>query len=101
MVDSALQIRRSSLGLELRLRVQPRAGRTEIAGVHNGALKLKVTAPPVEDAANRAVIEYLAGRLGISRSKLSILSGAKSRDKVLRIQSLSLEELRKKLDMHC
>jgi uncharacterized protein (TIGR00251 family) len=100
MVDPALEIRRSRLGLQVRLHVQPRAKRLEISGVHNGALKMKVTAPPVDDAANRAVIGYLAGRLGIPKSNISILSGAKSRDKVLLIQDMSLEELCKKLDIH-
>lgn len=100
MIDSALHVRETRLGLEIRLHVQPRAKRPEIAGVHNGALKVKVTAPPVNDAANRAVIECLAARLGVSQSRISILSGAKSREKVLLIQNISLEELHKKLDIH-
>jgi len=100
MKDDVLQIRETGSGLEIRLHVQPRAKRCEISGVYNGALKVKVTAPPVEDAANRAVIEYLASRLGASRSKLAILSGSKSRDKVLQIKDISLENLHKRLEIY-
>jgi len=99
MIDSGLQIRETGLGLEIRLHVQPRAKRCEISGVHNGALKIKVTAPPVDDAANRAIIEYLARRLGVSKSKLCVLSGSRSRDKILQIKSVSTEDFHKRLEL--
>ena len=97
MMDEALRIRETPHGLEIRLHVQPRARRSEISGFYSGALKIKVTAPPVDDAANRAVVEFLASRLGISKSKISILSGAKSKDKVLLIKNISADALLKKL----
>lgn len=75
-------------GIEAALHVQPRARRCEIAGVFNGALKLKVAAPPVDDAANRAVIEFIAGRLEIPKSRIRIVRGAKSRNKILRIDGI-------------
>jgi hypothetical protein len=53
MPDIPLRTRESATALDVWLHVQPRAGRNEIAGIHNGALKLKVTAPPVDDAAKR------------------------------------------------
>jgi len=99
MDDAGLQARETRYGLEIRLHVQPRARRSEISGVYNGAVKIKVTAPPVDDAANRAVTEYLASFLGVSKSKISILSGAKSRDKVLLIKNMSLEAFHKKLHL--
>ena len=99
MIDSAPRIRETSDGLEIRLHVQPRARHPEISGFYNGALKIKVTAPPVDDAANRAVIEFLAARLGIPKSKISILSGAKSKDKLLLIKNISADELYQKLDI--
>ena len=86
-----LQVRETAAGLELRLHVQPRAKRCEIAGIYDGALKLKVTAPPVDDAANRAILEFFSDLLGISRSSLRIVSGLKSRDKTLQIQGISLD----------
>jgi uncharacterized protein len=85
-----LDYRETPAGLEVRLHVQPRAKRCEISGIHNRALKIKVTAPPVEDAANRAVVEYVAALLGSSKSGLRIISGLKSRDKTLQIKGFSL-----------
>ena len=97
MIDSVLQMSETRLGLKVRIHVQPRAKRNEIAGVYNGALKIRITASPVDGAANRAVVEYLAGRLGISKSKLAILSGARSRDKNLHVHGMSQEEFRNQL----
>jgi len=88
-----LDCRETSAGLEIRLHVQPRAKHFEISGIHNRALKIKVTAPPVDDAANRAVVEYLAAFLGIPKSSLQIISGLKSRDKTLQIKGFSLRGL--------
>ena len=90
MNPAELDIRETAEGLLVRLHVQPRAKRSEISGIHNGALKLKVTAPPVDDAANRAVIEYFASLLGVSKSSIQITSGMKSREKTLHIKSISL-----------
>ena len=93
MNDNDLQVRQTASGLELRLHVQPRAKRCEISGIHNGALKLKVTAPPVDDAANRAIVEFFSSLLGIPKSSLQIASGLKSRDKILQIKGVSLPVL--------
>ncbi len=98
MTDAPLFARETELGLEVRLHVQPRARRSEVLGVHGGSLKIRVTAPPVEDAANRAVVAFLAGFLGISRSRLCMLSGARSRDKTLRIRGMSLREFLDRLE---
>jgi len=86
-----LDIRETADGLLVRLHVQPRAKRSEISGIHNGALKVKVTAPPVDDSANRAIVEYFSSLLGISKSCLQITSGLKSRDKILRIKGISVQ----------
>ena len=89
MTYSDLQIHGTAAGFEVRLHVLPRAKCCEISGVHNGALKLKVTAPPVDDAANRAIIKYFSSLLDIPKSSLTILWGQKSRDKILQIAGLS------------
>jgi uncharacterized protein len=86
-----LQVHEAAGALEIRLHVQPRAKRCEVSGVYDGALKLKVTAPPVDDAANRAIVEFFSTLLGVSRSGLQIVSGLKSRNKTLRIQGVSLK----------
>jgi uncharacterized protein len=76
------------------LHVQPRARKTEIAGMHGASLKLRVAAPAVEDAANRAVVEFFAASLDLPRSSIRILSGMKSREKLLRIDGISLARFR-------
>lgn len=91
MPETELQVRETAEGLLVRLHVQPRARRCEIAGVFNGALKIKVTAPPVDDAANHAVIEFFAGLLKIPKSACRILAGEKSRDKTLQIRGVSIQ----------
>lgn len=60
---------------------QPGAKRTEVAGMHGDALKIRVAAPALEDRANEALIEFIADRLGIARRDVSLASGAKSREK--------------------
>ena len=90
MISSGLKVRETDTGLVINLHVLPRAKRCEIAGVHNGALKIKVNAPPVDDAANRSIIQFLSTLLGVSKSSLTILTGNRSRDKTLQIRGISL-----------
>lgn len=97
MAHPDYHMRETDDGLEVRLHVQPRAKRCEIAGEYNGAIKIKITAPPVDDAANRAVMEYLAGRLGISKSRITLLSGGRSRDKTVLVRGMSSETLLERL----
>jgi len=94
MIYEGLQISETGEGLTVRLHVLPRAKRGELAGLHNGALKIRVMAPPVENAANRAVIEFFSELLCISKSNLKILAGNKSREKVLQIKGLSIVDFK-------
>jgi len=87
----------SNACLDVPLHIQPRAKRNQIAGYFNGALRLKIAAPPVDDAANRAIIDYFASLLDLPKSRLKIVAGTKSRDKVLRIDALSLREFLRRL----
>ena len=73
-------------GLLLSVRVQPRASRNAIQGVHGEALKIALTAPPVDGAANKACIAFVAKQMGLSKSAVSILSGHTSRNKRLLIR---------------
>jgi uncharacterized protein (TIGR00251 family) len=91
------QIRETDSGSEIRLHVLPRAKHCEITGEHNGALKLRITAPPVDDAANRAIIEFFSELLDVPKSGLQIVSGLKSRDKTLQIRGLSPGDVIKKI----
>jgi uncharacterized protein len=92
MNPSELQIHETGSGLQFRVHVLPRAKRCEISGIHNGALKIKVMAPPVDNAANRAIIEFLSSTFRLPKSSLQILAGARSRDKLLGIKGLSIQE---------
>lgn len=78
---------------ELRVHVQPRASRTEVTGWREGALAIRLTAPPVEGAANKACRDFLAEALGVKRACVELVSGDKSREKRFRIQGLTPEQL--------
>ena len=71
--------------MELKIFLQPRASRNQVLGWHDGELKIAVTSPPVEGAANKHIIEYIAKILDMPKSKISILHGEKSRHKLLMI----------------
>jgi hypothetical protein len=75
------------------VRVVPRSSRNQIVGVEGGALKIKLTAPPVEGAANAALIEFVAEWLGVRRSVVSIVSGDKARSKLVRVSGVTREQV--------
>ena len=85
------------VSVTLKVRLQPRASRDGIDGLHGDALKLKVTAPPVEGRANKAVKKLLAVLFGISPSQVEIMAGERSKEKLLRISGISREEIEKAL----
>ncbi len=77
--------------------VIPRAARTEFGGVRGSALVVRVSAPPVEGAANEALLKMLSDALDIPASDLAIISGHHSRNKTLRVMGLSAAELKQRL----
>jgi uncharacterized protein (TIGR00251 family) len=81
----------------LALKVQPRASRNEIAGPLGQELKLKVMAPPVDSAANEAVVEFLAKLLGLPRRAVSLVRGQTSPHKLIRLDGISLTDAAQKL----
>ena len=81
----------------LHVRVQPRASREEIVGWQDDALRVRVTAPPVEGEANTAVRQLVARALGIAPSTVALVRGDRSRDKVFRIVGLSLADVRARI----
>jgi len=84
-------------GVTFAVRVVPRSSRNAVAGVQGDALKVKLTAPPVEGAANTALIEFLAKQLGVRRSAVSIVSGEKSRSKTVRVEGVTWQRIEKVL----
>jgi len=75
------------------VRVQPRAARDEIAGERGGKLVVRLVAPPVEGRANEALRRLLAKRLGVANSRVSVVRGARSRDKLVRVVGLPTPDL--------
>ena len=72
-------------GVRLRIRLAPRASRNAVLGEHNNALKIALTAPPVDGKANQALIAFLARLLGVPKGAVRIVSGELSRDKLVEV----------------
>ena len=88
-----LQLQIQGDAVILAVRVQPRASKTEIAGVMDGALKVRLQAPALEDRANEALCEFLAHLLKTPKSAVRILSGHRSRSKRVEIQGVTQQEV--------
>ena len=84
-----LELNEKDNAVTIKLRVQPRAPKTEIAGEQAGAIKLRIAAPPVDGKANEECRRYLAKLLKVSATSVEIISGSSSRDKVIRIHNIS------------
>ncbi len=82
------------------LLVQPRAGRTAIAGRQGEELKVRLAAPPVEGAANRLCCEYFAGLLGVAKGRVRLAAGERSRHKRLLVREARVEDVRDLLLPH-
>ena len=87
-------------GVVLDVRVIPRASRSGLAGVRDGALLLRLHAPPVEGAANAEVVDLLATLLGVPRRAVTIVTGGRSRLKRVRIEGVSAEFVNSRLKTH-
>ena len=81
-------------GAALAIRVTPRASRNEIVEIlSDGTVRIRLTAPPVEDKANQALVKYLADILGIAPSRIEIVAGATGRDKLVSILDMDAEDV--------
>ncbi len=81
----------------LRVRVNPRSSHSRITGWQDGVLHIKLTAPPVEGAANKAAVEFLAKTLGVRKSQVTLVSGQTGRDKTFEVAGLAPEELHRRI----
>ncbi|MCE5199237.1 MAG: DUF167 domain-containing protein [Armatimonadota bacterium] len=81
----------------LKLHVTPRGSKNEVTGWREDVLCVKITAPPVEGAANAAIVKFIADALGIRKSQVDMVSGEKSREKTLRISGMTIEDIRLRL----
>ena len=84
-------------GVQLAVRLQPRASANEICAVIGSELKIKVTAPPVDSAANQALVELLAEALDCARNRVELIRGQTSRHKTVMLHGFKPDEVQKKL----
>jgi uncharacterized protein (TIGR00251 family) len=84
--------------ITIEILVQPRASREKIGPMHDGRVKVAVTAPPVDGEANAAVIALLARRLGIARGDIAVIAGASSRRKTLRIANVTPQQIEEMIE---
>ena len=86
---SGLRVTATGRRVRFSVRVQPRASKTEVSGVHGDALKIRLSAPPVDGAANAALIEFLAELFAVPRRAVMILAGESSRVKIIEIEGIT------------
>jgi len=84
-------------GVAISLFVQPRASKNSVCGVQGEELKVRLTSPPVEGAANKLCCAFFAKLLGVSKSSVTLLRGDKSRHKQIIVEGVSLEDVKKRL----
>lgn len=87
-------VKRESSKTTIRVKVLPRSSRNQIVGQENGLFKVKLTAPPVEGKANKALSDILTKKLGLPKGSVEIISGKQSRLKSVRIHGLSIEDVK-------
>jgi uncharacterized protein (TIGR00251 family) len=75
------------------VRIQPRASKNEAVRLENGGLKIRLTAPPVDGAANEALVKFLAHAFSIAKSQVEIVSGHTGREKIIRINGIVTEDV--------
>ena len=87
----------TSSGVVLRVFVAPRSATTKMLGLHDGMVKVALTAAPVEGAANKALVAFLAKMLGASKSSVTIIAGETSRKKIVSVEGIGPEEAIRRL----
>ena len=86
-----IDVRASGSGVRITIRVQPRARRTAVDGVHGDALQVRIAAPPTDGKANVELIALLSDLFGVPKSAVTIVAGRASRDKIVAIDGLSVD----------
>ncbi len=85
----------TATGVRLQIRVQPRASKNEITGLQGNALKVRLTAPPVENAANKALLAFLAKTFGVPKRAVRLIGGKHGRSKRVLIEGISGADVRR------
>ncbi len=81
-------------GIRITVFAQPKAAKNEVIGPHNGAVKIKITAPPIEGRANEAIIEFLSELFKIPKRSIQLYRGGTSRNKIFELEGVTVEEAR-------
>ena len=87
-------LREEADGVSFEVRIQPRSSKTEISGIQDGILRVRLTSPPVDGAANKQCIELLSRKMKIPKRAIRIASGASARRKRLKVLGLGVEEMK-------
>ena len=95
---STLRVQATATGVRVSIRVQPRASSNAIVGVHGDAMKVRLTAPPVDGAANEALVSLLAGTFGIPPRDITIVAGSSSRSKVVELAGVTEDRVRRAVE---
>jgi len=88
-----VNIKETADGVILQVHVVPRSAKSEVAGVHGDALKLRIAAPPVEGQANKECIRFLSDILGIRKKQVVIVGGSKSKNKTIAIEGIRKKDI--------
>ena len=101
MSDRKFNLHGGQKGSALAVRVTPRASRNEIVEMlDDGTIKVRIAAPPVDDEANTALIEFLADILGVPKSRLEIVAGETGRDKLISVLDMDVETAHQRIVAH-
>jgi len=86
-------------GVRVQLLIQPRGSKNEVVGIHEGRVKVKLTAPPVEGAANKALVAYISAVIGVPKRQICLTKGEVSRRKTVEISGVTIEEVETALNL--
>jgi uncharacterized protein (TIGR00251 family) len=101
MSDRKFRLHSGQKGSALAVRVTPRASRNELVEMlDDGTIKVRLAAPPVDDQANQALIEFLSDILGVPKSRLDIVAGATGRDKLVAVLDMDAETAHQRIVAH-
>ena len=98
MLETPFKINTCENGIRFSVVIQPRSSKNEVLGVYNNSLKIRLTSPPVNESANKTCIKFLAKWLGMSPTKVRIVMGFSSKNKIIEINSIDESVFRDKLN---
>jgi uncharacterized protein (TIGR00251 family) len=98
MAQRKFRLHDGQKGAALAVRITPRASRNQIVGaLHDGTIKIRITAPPDEQQANAELVDFLSEILGIGKSRIEVVAGATGRDKLISVLDIDSETLHRKI----